>query len=108
MGSEMESVWSLVLLWSVFVVASASFEGVDTVVPESKPQDYSQETSKPARHAFDLGDQMARDGIVFVGDSPARRMYVRSIVHLERINDETLAENMQNDAKMLNHEQLEQ
>merc|ERR1712086_407083 len=52
--------------------------------------------------------QMARDGILFVGDSPVRRMYVRSLVHMEHIHDEVLAEGMQNTAKLLSQHKLEQ
>ena len=44
---------------------------------------------------------LSRQGIGFIGDSPTRRLYIRAIVHLEKIDDEVLAEEMQNNAKQL-------
>lgn len=46
-------------------------------------------------------DPLSKRGILFVGDSPTRRLFVRTIVHLEGIRDELTAEAMQDDAKQL-------
>ena len=51
---------------------------------------------------------LAKHKVVFVGDSPARRLYIRSVVHLEHIYDENLAENLQNNAKQVTKAQREQ
>ena len=46
----------------------------------------------------------ARHGILFVGDSPVRRIYVRAILQLRGLtDDDQAAESFQNTAKLLDH-----
>ena len=48
--------------------------------------------------------RMAKDGLVFVGDSTALRMYVRTLVHLEAIKEQAIAEALQNRITLLTPE----
>jgi hypothetical protein len=59
-------------------------------------------TRRTLQSQFEL---LSKQGIVFIGDSPTRRLYVRAIVHLQGIEDEGLAEDMQNNAKQLANQQ---
>ena len=105
---------------AMIALAHAVPKPADVVVPEAEVppllngESYVQRvSSSPLRvqSSDESGislQQMARDGILFVGDSPVRRMYVRSLVHLEHIHDEVLAEGMQNTAKLLSQHKLEQ
>ena len=45
--------------------------------------------------------EMARDSILLVGDSPVRRTYVRSLVHLEHIHDEVMERGIDLETSML-------
>ena len=48
---------------------------------------------------------MSRRGLAFIGDSPTGRMYVRVLTHLEEIEQEWLAEGIQNSPTMLSAQQ---
>ena len=73
----------------------------------STPATTLEAVSKQGTHNMSL-EVLAMRGVLFVGDSTTRRMYVQALAQLEGIVDEKVAESLQNDLKLLSKEQRQQ
>jgi len=98
---DLDDVWASLQSLKEDLDPSASSVGpTDSELAAERVQEHAARAKELLRKLREV----ARLGVWIVGDSTARRMYVRYIAKLEGITSEVLAEGMQNDMKYLDHQ----